>query len=196
MNKYTYLIIGIIVLGVVVVSINKMSTNSIQKNTTQQIKTVSVKNTSQDPQDIVPGLYTNTIKNNSTISGLTIVSGLVENNLDQNGKPTDDHLELVIKNSSSKDASNFEAYYTITDTVTNKQEGYYKKLTGLTLKSGESKTIHFDTKVSENHFGLNTNGMYFTGKNKMIFDVQISSPEFKVATLKINKDAGGAEVKD
>jgi hypothetical protein len=92
--------------------------------------------------------------------------------------------------------SNFEAYYTITDTVTNKQEGYYKKLTGLVLRSGESKIIHFDTKVAENHFGLNTNGMYFTGKNKMIFDVQISSPEFKVATLKINKDAGGAEVKD
>ena len=201
MNKYVYITIGIVVLGILGVSVNKMSVNSSsnsqQKSVIKKTNTATpVRTTSQDPQDIVPGLYSNLIKNNSTTTGLTIISGLVENNLNQNGKPTDDHLELVIKNSSSKDMSNFEAYYTITDVVTNKQEGYYKKLTNLVVKSGESKTIHFGTKTAENYFGLNTNGVYFTGKNKMLFDVQISSPGFKVATLKINKDAGGAELKD
>ena len=38
--------------------------------------------------------------------------------------------------------------------------------------------------------------MYFTGQNKMQFDVQISTPEFKIATIQIAKDAGGAEQKD
>ena len=192
-NKY---IIGILILVVVYGIVLIISSSSKQKvNNTNQV-TSTIQNVSSDPQDIVPGLYTNLIKNTSTISGLSIESGLVENNVDKDGKTADDHLELILKNSSAKDMNNFEAYYTIADLTTLKKEGYYKKLTGFTLKSGETKTIHFDNVVGENHFGLNKNGMYFTGQNKMQFDVQISTPEFKIATIQIAKDAGGAEVKD
>ena len=195
MNKNKY-IIGIMVLVVIVGVVLIMSRSSKQKvNTTNQVVNTT-QNVSNDPQDIVPGLYTNLIKNTSAVSGLTIESGLVENNVDENGKSADDHLELVLKNSSTKDMTNFEAYYTITDLTTLKKEGYYKKLTGFTLKAGEVKTIHFDNGTGENHFGLNKNGMYFTGQNKMQFDVEISTPEFKIATIQIAKDAGGAEQKD
>lgn len=194
MNKKTYIIAGIIV-AILLVGIFISKSNSTKTNNHTQ-GNVSQKTVSSDPQDIVPGLYPNPIKNISTISGLSIVSGLVENNVDKNGKTADDHLELTLKNISKKDMINFEAYYTITDLVNSKKEGYYKKLSGLTLKAGETKTIHFDNNVGENHFGLNTNGMYFTGKNKMQFDVQISTPDFKISTIVIPKDAGGAELKD
>lgn len=193
MNKKTYIIgaIILVIIGGIILS-KSFSTSNQKVNQTSS----TVKNVSNDPQDIVPGLYTNVIKNTSTISGLKIESGLVENNVDKTGKIADDHLELVLKNSSTKDMNNFEVYYTVTDLVDSKKEGYYKKLTGLTLKSGETKTIHFDSNVGENHFGVNKDGLYFTGKNKMQFDVQISTPDFKVATIQIAKDAGGAELKD
>lgn len=195
MNKNKY-IIGIVILVVVGGGILIASSSTKQKVNTVNPVVNTTGNVSSDPQDIVPGLYTNLIKNTSTLSGLSIESGLVENNVDSNGKTADDHLELVLKNSSTKDMGNFEAYYTITDLTTLKKEGYYKKLTGFNLKAGETKTIHFDNGTGENHFGLNKNGMYFTGQNKMQFDVQISTPEFKVATIQIAKDAGGAEQKD
>jgi hypothetical protein len=193
MNKKTYIIGAIILVIIGGIILSKSFSPSNQK-VSQTSSTV--KNVSNDPQDIVPGLYANSIKNTSTISGLKIESGLVENNVDKTGKIADDHLELVLKNSSTKDMNNFEAYYTVTDLVDSKKEGYYKKLTGLTLKAGETKTIHFDSNVGENHFGVNKDGLYFTGKNKMQFDVQISTPDFKVATIQIIKDAGGAELKD
>ncbi len=193
MNKKTYIIGAIILVIIGGVILSKSFSPSTQKAT----QTNSTKqNVSSDPQDIVPGLYTNVIKNTSTVSGLKIESGLVENNIDKDGKTVDDHLELVLKNNSSKDMNNFEAYYTVTDLVDSKKEGYYKILTGLTLKAGEIKTIHFDSNVGENHFGVNKDGLYFTGKNKMRFDVQISTPNFMIATIQIAKDAGGAELKD
>ena len=193
-NKYIIGVLILVVVGSVIFSMSLSSSKQKINNTNQVVDTTQ--SVSSDPQDIVPGLYTNLIKNTSTISGLSIESGLVENNVDKDGKTTDDHLELVLKNSSAKDLNNFEAYYTITDLATLKKEGYYKKLTGLTLKVGETKTIHFDNVVGENHYGLNRNGVYFTGQNKMQFDLQISTPEFKIAIIQIAKDAGGAEVKD
>lgn len=151
---------------------------------------------SSDPQDIVPGTYPNQIKNTATASGLSIVSGLVENNVDVQGKVADDHLELLLKNTSAQDMSNFEVYYTITDLTTATSEGYYKKLTGFVLKSGESKSVHFDGKTGVDHFGVNKDGLYFTSKNKLQFDIQVSTLGFQVAHLQILKDAGGAELKD
>lgn len=208
-NKTIYIIAGIIIFIIIIIlakgSSGSKNSNTTLNNTNQSSNQVVDKNTHQqnvtsttsnDPQDIVPGLYKNMITNNSTVSGLTIVSGLVENNLDTNGKPTNDHLELVLKNSSKIDMKNLEVYYTITDLSTQKKEGYYKKLAGFTLKAGRTETIHFDNKTGINHFGLNTNGMYFTGRNKMQFNVQVSAPGFKIATIQIAKDAGGAEQKD
>ncbi|MHB8651560.1 MAG: hypothetical protein ACYC8S_00240 [Minisyncoccota bacterium] len=150
----------------------------------------------RDPEDIVPGMYANQIKNSATTSGLSIVSGLVENNVDTQGKITDDHLEVLLKNSSAQDMSNFEVYYVITDLATGKREGYYKKLSGFILKKGGSKSVHFDGKSGVDHFGVNKDGLYFTSKNKLQFDIQVSTLGFQVAHLQILKDAGGAELKD
>lgn len=197
MKNKTIYIIGGVVIAVIVLIVATRNTGAPQT-------TVPVANNNQgvtqggssDPQDIVPGTYKNEINNTSTEAGLVIVSGLVENNVDSNNKAVDDHLELVLKNSSQKDMSDFEVYYTVTDTITQKNEGYYKKLISFILKAGETQSVHFDNKSGLNHFGVNTNAMYFTSVNELQFDVEVSTPGFKTANIQIKKDAGGAEVKD
>jgi hypothetical protein len=193
-NKIIYAVIGIVgvvlVVGLVFIKGNNTSQPAPVTATTKDAGVPS------DPQDIVPGTYPNKIKNTATMSGFSIVSGLVENNVDAQGKITNDHLELLIKNTSARDMTDFEVYYKVTDLSTNKSEGYYKQLTGLVLKSGETKSVHFDGKTAADHFGVNKNGIYFTSQNKLQFDVQVSTLGFQVAHLKITKDAGGAELKD
>ncbi len=187
--------VGVIIVAIIAVSVISKSGTTVP---TQKVATVT-KNTTittTDPQDIVPGTYPNQIKNLSTTTGLSIVSGLVENNIDAAGKVTDDHLELVLKNSSLAEMSNFEVYYTVTDLTTNKSEGYYKKLAGLTLLKGAFMTIHFDGKNAVGHYGVNKDGLYFTSKNKLRFNIDVSARGFQVAHLELFKDAGGAEVKD
>lgn len=189
-----YSIIGIVsvalIAGLVFIESNSSSQPAPIISATKDVSVPS------DPQDIVPGTYPNNIKNTATSSGLSIVSGLVENNVDAQGKITNDHLELLLKNTSANDMSNFEVYYTIADLTTGKSEGYYKKLTGLVLKGGELKSIHFDGKNGVDHFGVNKDGLYFTSKNKLQFDIQVSTMGFQTAHLQILKDAGGAELKD
>ncbi len=195
-NKTIYIIGGIIILIIVLIVVTR---NTGTPQTTMPVANNNqnvAQNDSSDPQDIVPGTYTNKISNTSTVEGLSIVSGLVENNVDSNNKAVDDHLELVLQNTSQNDMNNFEVYYTVKDLTTQKSEGYYKKLDGFVLKAGETQSVHFDNKSGMNHFGVNTNGMYFTSVNELQFDVQVSTPDFKIATVQIKKDAGGAEVKD
>lgn len=195
-DKTIYIIGGIVILIVALVFVTrntgvKQATTSLGTNNQS-----SAQNVTTSPQDIVPGTYKNEINNVSTMSGLSILSGLVENNVDSNNKVVDDHLELVLQNNSQKDMNNFEAYYTVKDLTTGQSEGYYKKLEGFVLKAGGTQAIHFDNNTGANHFGVNKDGIYFTSKNKLQFDVQISTPGFKIATLQIIKDAGGAETKD
>lgn len=193
-NKIMYGVIGIV--GIVLI----VGLVFIKQNNTSQLAPVATTTkdvgVSSDPQDIVPGTYPNKIKNTATASGLTIISGLVENNVDVQGKITDDHLELLLKNTSTHDISNIEVYYTVTDLSTHKSEGYYKQLTGLIMKGGESRSVHFDGKIATDHFGVNKNGIYFTSQNKLQFDIQVSAPGFQIAYMQLTKDAGGAELKD
>lgn len=191
---YIAVAVGILIIGGILFSTGRTTTKPV---TTTPSATVAVSTSAQsDPQDIVPGLYPDPIKNTSVVAGLSIVSGLVENNVDATGKIISDHLEVLLKNDSKQDMTNLEAYYTVTDATTSKSEGYYKKLTGFILKSGQSTAIHFDGKNEVGHFGVNKDGLYFTSKNKLQFDVAISAPGFAIAHLKIQKDAGGAELKD
>ncbi len=169
---------------------NKNNNTNINNNIDNSIKIPT------NPTDIVPGLYQNPIINTATIDGFKIINSKVENNEDINKKIVDDHLELTLKNISGKDISDFEVYYTITDTVTNQKEGYYKKLDGFVLKNNEIKSIHFDNKTGDGHFTSNINSLYYKSSNKMIFDVMVSTPGYKIETVSINKDAGGAELKD
>lgn len=203
----TQIYIGVSVIGVVLVaslslfnggsSGQKPSvTSTAQGGVVSQTSSGDTAAPQSDPQDIVPGMYKNQIQNTATRVGLVIQSGLVENNVDAQGKITNDHLEVVLKNTSAETMSDFEAYYTITDVQTGKSEGYYKKLTGVVLPSGESTAVHFDGGSGAHHFGVNKNGLYFVSKNKLQFDVQISAATFKIAQIQILKDAGGAEMKD
>ncbi len=173
-----------------------------QKNQTQNAANTttqgsnSAQTTSQDPQDIVPGLYPNPIHNTATTEGFKITSLMVENNTDAAGNPVSDHLQFTLQNLTNQDLSNFEGYYTITDTSTNKKEGYYKKLTGYVLKAGATQTINFDTNQGTGHFTVNTHSLYFTSTNKLQFTVMVSTPGYKVETASVEKAAGGAETKD
>lgn len=208
-NKKMYIVGGAVGLGLIIAvsffgSVSSTKTpslsvttnnNNVSQNTLQNTQPSNSVGQS-DPEDIVPGTYPNKINNTSTVSGLAIQSGLVENNVDAQKKIANDHLELLLKNTSSQDMANFEAYYTIKDLTTGKSEGYYKKLTNFILKSGEAKSIHFDGGVGDGHFGVNKNGLYFISRNKLQFDIQVSTPNFKIAKIQIIKDAGGAEMKD
>ena len=155
-----------------------------------------------DLNDKDPVFAENTIVNNSTQEGFQITSLLVENNYDTaTKKAVDDHLEITLKNISGKDLVDFLVYYTITDNVTNKKEGYIVKLTNFILKSGETKTIHFDNNNSPDnllpdHFGENPNSIYKTNIDAKVFEVMINTPGYKVVSEKVNKDPGGSEKAD
>ena len=76
-------------------------------------------------------------------------------------------LEITLKNTAGKDLTDFVVYYTITNNVTGKHEGYIVKLTNFTLKSGETRIIHFDNintpdNLLPDHFGENPNSFYKT----------------------------------
>ncbi len=200
-NKLPYIIGGGILLLLAGFLFNNSQKNNQSQNTTNALyvtPSASTTNsaTSQEPQDVVPGLYKNQIQNASTKEGFTVVKTLVENNADAAGKTVDDHLELTLKNTAGKDLTDFEVYYTITDPTTNKKEGYYKKLTGFVLKKGETQTINFDNKQEVGHFTANKNSIYYTSSNKLFFDVMVSAPGYKVQTAQVAKSAGGAETKD
>lgn len=77
--------------------------------------------TATTPQDIVPGLYPNPIKNTARISGIKITSIIVENNTDTTKNAVSDHLQVTLQNLTGKTLSNLEAYYTIVDTATGKR---------------------------------------------------------------------------
>ena len=210
MNKNILIVGGVIIVGIVASLIladsfthaqpaNTMpsSVSQSQRNGNATIQgSNSAQATSQDPQDVVPGLYPNPITNTATTQGFKISSVMAENNTDVAGNPVSDHLQLTLQNLTNQDLSNFEVYYTITDTVTNKKEGYYKKLTNYVLKAGASQTINFDTKQGDGHYSVNTHNLYFTSTNKLLFTVMVSTPGYKVETASIEKSAGGAETKD
>lgn len=199
-NKLPYIIGG----GILLLLVGFLFSTSQKNNHPQNTKNVlyvtpqAIGNTtsSQDPQDIVPGLYKNQIQNTSTKEGFTIVTTTVENNTDAAGKTVGDHLELTLKNTAGKDLIDFEVYYTISDPTTNKKEGYYKKLTGFVLKNGETQQVNFDNKQGMGHFNANTNSIYYTSSNKLLFDVIVSTHGYKGQTAQVEKAAGGAETKD
>jgi len=169
-------------------------TNNLQ--TTTAPAESSADTSAEDPQDIVPGLYKNPIQNTASQEGFVITDSKVENNTDKSGKVIDDHLELTLKNTAGKDLADFEVFYMITDTTTGQKEGYYKKLTDFVLKSGETQAIHFDNGTDFGHFKTNKNSLYYKSSNKLTFDITISVAGYKIQTVQILKDAGGAEQQD
>ena len=136
----------------------------------------------------------NPILNASTAPGLTITKALVENNVSPDtGKTVDDHLEIALRNTSSKPLERIGVYYKITDPAKGVSEGYYTKLDGVTIDPGASRVVHFDNTGAADHYPVNKYSLYYTDKNALVVDVIASSPNVKPATFTVKKDAGGAE---
>ena len=136
----------------------------------------------------------NPIANTSTTPGLEITKALVENNVSSaTGKAVDDHLEVSLMNTTKTPVDSVEMYYAITDPSKNTTEGYYTKLTGLTIAPGATRVAHFDNTGAPDHYLVNKYSLYYTDKNALVVDITASSPNLKLATFSVKKDAGGAE---
>ena len=145
-----------------------------------------------DKQDKTPVTTENLIKETSTTQlPIKIKDARVEDNA------TTDHLEITLTNSGNTNLDNFDIYYMITDKLDKTQESYYQILNGLSLKAGETKTIHFDNQVKENgHYYGNMNGLYGTSKNGLTFDIQIHAKGYQPMKFQVEKSKGTAEVAD
>ena len=167
------------------------SASSTPTDTTTTTPTTT--NSSSGSTQVLP-VARNPISNSSTAAGLTITKVLVENNVAADtGKAVDDHLEIALKNTSTKPLDNIAIYYKITDKANGATEGYYTKLDGLTIAPGTTSVVHFDNTGVAYHYPVNKYSLYYTDKSKLRIDVTASSPNVKVATFTVNKDAGGAE---
>ena len=145
-----------------------------------------------DKQDKAPVLAENPIKESSnTLLPIKIKDARVEDNA------TADHLEIALTNTGKDELKSFDIYCTITDKVDNNKEAYYQKLDGLSIKAGETKTIHFDNKVKEQgHYYGNMNGLYGTSKNGLTFNVLLHNSGYKPLEFSVDKAKGTAEVAD
>ncbi len=150
--------------------------------------------TSASPAARVLPVAKNPITNSSSAPGLTITKALVENNVaPDTGKGVADHLEIALKNSTSKPVDQVAVYFKITDTGLGKSEGYFTKLSGLIIKPGATRVVHFDNTVAADHYPVNRYSLFYTDKGAMTINVSASSRGLKVATFTVKKAAGGAE---
>ena len=146
-----------------------------------------------DKEDAQP-LFTDNLINETSTTALPIEikDARVEDNASA------DHLEITFVNNGTSDLSNFDIYYTITDKKnTDQVEGYYQKLDGLSVKAGESVTLHFDNDLSQvGHYYGNMNGLYGTSANGLTFAVQLHAAGYQPASFTVDKADGTAEVAD
>jgi hypothetical protein len=158
-----------------------------------------------DKQDTNPNFEDKPTLPSGGNEGFRITQAIVENNYDPITKQAvDDHLELTVRSIAEKDISNISAYYSITDEVSGKLEGYIVHLNDFVLKAHETQNIHFDkqTKLFDSdpingRFGIaNPNGIYYTSKNNLTFDVTLWAERYVPQSVQIKKDVGGADVAD
>ncbi len=137
---------------------------------------------------------TNPITTTGKASTLTITKALVENNVSpQTGKGVTDHLEVALMNSGSTPLSQIEVYYKVSDPAKKLSEGYFAKLSGVTIAPGATEIVNFDQAKGSGHFPVNKFGLYYTDKNALVVDVTAASPDARPTTFTVKKDAGGAE---
>ncbi len=139
----------------------------------------------------------NPIKNTSSVEALTIDEVLVENNEDDAGDATADHLEISMSNTGSSDLTGFEVYYTFTDPKTGDTESYYAELPDtFTIAPGGQRTAHFDNTGATDHFPVSDFSLYYTDTNALDVTVEVSAADTATQTASVTKDAGGPETAD
>lgn len=150
-----------------------------------------------DKQDKNPtSIDTNFVKT-AGANDFAIKEVLVENNINPvTKKGVSDHLEIVLKNTGTKDITNMMLFYSITDLATNKKQSYLVPLTGFTLEQGSEKSVHIDTTKGTDHFRANPNSIYYTSMNEMKVDVTINAQGHLAQEASVKKDKGGTEVAD
>jgi hypothetical protein len=139
----------------------------------------------------------NPIKTGGTQEGLKITSAMVEDNVDPvTKKAMADRLQVTVENGAVASISDLEIYYTMTDATTKKSEGYYQKLTGITIEPGKTATVYFDNKTQAGHYPENKYSIYRSSKNQVDFSIMVSAPGFKPATSVAKKSIGTGETVD
>lgn len=139
----------------------------------------------------------NPIVNNSTVSGLSVVSAMVQDNVDPaTGKAIADRLLIKVGNASTKVATGFEIYYTMVDGVTKQSESYYQKLTGFSVKPKGIAYLNFDGKAGFGHYPENKYSIYRSSNNEVKFAIILSANGFKIATGTAVKAKGTGEKVD
>ena len=136
----------------------------------------------------------NPIVNKSRVPGLAITYAAAENNIDPaTHNPIADRLEITLKNSSAKALSKLEVFYEMTDVVTKAKEGYYQKLTGITIAPHHQFTVYFDGIKKAGHFPENQYSLYRNSQNQVNFKIWASAPGVKIAQGTAVKSIGSSE---
>lgn len=95
-----------------------------------------------------------------------------------------DHLEITVMNTGTETLTNFEIYYSITNSVDNKVENYYELLKDLSLESGETKIIYLDNKTNA---VKKWNRLSVTDNNEASINLQIDAKNSNSIPLSVNK---------
>ncbi|MCL4369032.1 MAG: hypothetical protein M1337_07700 [Actinobacteria bacterium] len=137
---------------------------------------------------------TNPIVNTATQDGLQITGAMAENNVDPaTKKDLADRLQFTIKNTGTQPVNNPEVYYQMTDSTTKKTEGYYQKLTGISVAPGAEATVYFDNVSGAGHYPENAYSLYRTSPNEVVIAIEASATGYKPATGQAVKSVGTGE---
>lgn len=143
---------------------------------------------------VVLPIASNPIVNHSTTPGLAITYAAVENNVDPaTNNPIGDQLELTLRNTTGAPMTGIEVYYEMTDIVTNAKEGYYQKLSGVTIAPNQATTVYFDGKNQSGHFPENQFSIYRSSPNEVHFKIWASAPGIRIAETSAVKSKGTGE---
>lgn len=139
----------------------------------------------------------NPIVNTSKVAGISIISAMVQDNVDpKTKKAITDRLLITVVNKGSKPATGFEIFYSMTDSTTKATENYYLPLTGFTLKAGATGYLNFDGKAGVGHYPENKFSLYRSSTNEVKFNIQLSAKGYKIAKSTAVKDKGTGEKVD
>jgi hypothetical protein len=156
------------------------STSAVVQGTSQTTTEGATQTTTESSAQVLP-VATNPIVNDATKEGLQITEALAENNVDPlTKKDLADRLQFTIKNTSTETLGDLEVFYQMTDSTTNKTEGYYQKLTGFSLAPGAEGTVYFDNESGTGHYPENKFSLYRTSANEVVISIEVSAAGYKM----------------
>ena len=153
-------------------------------------------NGAPDGKDQKPLNMANPIVAGGKPGGLKFKFQVEDNEDPATGKAADDHLEIVVTNTSGVDVAGLKMFQVLKDDVTGKTEETFRMLDTVVLKAGASQTLHFDATGAGGHFRENPNSMYRKNPNPKLFTVTLAADGIAPVSVAVHKDKGGAEKAD